>query len=84
MDAATPLADLANLAGAFATLERLPDDDQPAAEALAATMSRWTAADLAAYRAAVLDEVAALASRPVRGFLAVEVTALLAVADHQG
>ena len=80
MDAATPLADLA---GTLATLEQLPADDLPTAEALAATMSGWTAADLAAYRAAVLDEVSALGGRPVRGFLAVEVAALLAVTDHQ-
>ena len=80
MDAATPFADLAQ---ALTVLDQLSAGDLPAAEALAATMSGWTAADLAAYRAAVLDEVTALGGRPVRGFLAVEVAALLAVTDHQ-
>ena len=59
---------------------QLPADDLPAAEALAAAMCGWDAAHLATYRDAVLEEVAALKGRPVRGFLAVEMAALSAVA----
>ncbi len=63
----------------LAEVERLPDPDLPAAEALVAAMADWDAADLAAYRSSVLDELAKLRGRPPRGFLAVELAALSAV-----
>ena len=67
------------LANTLRELGRLPSDDLPAVEALAATMAGWGPADLELYREAVLDEVAALGRRPVAGFLAIEVAALLSV-----
>jgi hypothetical protein len=59
---------------------RLAADDLSAAEALVAAMRGWDATELAEYRTAVLAELAALGDRPVAGFLAVELTALCAVA----
>ena len=59
--------------------ERLSDPDQGAVEALAAAMADWDAADLADYRASVLDELAKLRGRSPHGFLAVELAALSAV-----
>ena len=61
---------------------RLPAADLPAAEALAAAMAGWGAAELADYRAAVLAEAAALGGRPAGGFLAVELAALVTVGDR--
>lgn len=71
----TPLDELRRV---FADLGRLPDADRPAAEALVAAMSDWPAADLAAYRASVLDEAERGGGR-ARGFLAVELAALAQV-----
>ena len=62
-----------------AVVERLPVPDLRAAEALVAAMTDWDAADLAAYRSSVLDELARLRGRPPRGFLAVELAALATV-----
>ena len=68
-----------DLACALDRVDLLPPGDRPAAEALAAAMAGWSPGELADYRAAVLAEVAARDRRPVDGFLAVEVAALLAV-----
>ena len=57
---------------------RLPAADQSAAEALVAAMAGWNAADLAAYRASVLEECARRCGQ-AEGFLAVELAALAAV-----
>lgn len=62
-------------------LEELPPVDRPAAEALAATMAAWDAAELDAYRRAVIDELSTKGSAGVRGFLAVELAALSALTD---
>lgn len=61
-------------------LEGLPPCDRPAAEALAATMAAWDAAELDAYRRAVIDELSTKGSAEVRGFLAVELAALSTLA----
>jgi hypothetical protein len=61
------------------TCAPLADGDSRAAEALVAAMVGWEAAELAAYREAVLAEVAALGNRPPHGFLAAEIAALSAV-----
>jgi hypothetical protein len=55
--------------------------DEKAAEALAGAMAGWDEAALAAYRAAVLDELAAHRKGPMPAFLAVELAALRAVAS---
>jgi hypothetical protein len=57
---------------------RLPAADRSAAEALVAAMAGWTAADLASYRASVLEEAAQVGGQ-ARGFLAVELAALAVV-----
>ncbi len=62
-----------------AAIEHLAERDLPVAEALVAAMADWDAADLAAYRSSVLDELAKLRGRPPRGFLAAELAALSAV-----
>jgi len=62
-------------------LEELPPVDRPAAEALAATMAAWDAAELDAYRSAVIAELSTKGSAGVRGFLAVELAALSTLAD---
>lgn len=59
------------------------EPDRAAVEALVAAMHGWQADQLADYRAAVLDEVAGLRGRPVRGFLAVEVLALVSAGEHR-
>ena len=68
---------------AVGSVERLPLPDLRAAEALAAAMADWDAADLAAYRSSVLDELTLSRGRPPRGFLAVELAAL-SVVDAAG
>jgi hypothetical protein len=55
---------------------RLAAVDVRAAEALVAAMSGWEASELATYKSAVLEELAAHGDKPVSGFLAVELTAL--------
>ena len=83
METTTPLGDLTRLC---AERSDLTPADVPAAEALVAAMAGWHAADLAAYRASVLDEVAKIqrSGRPARGFLAVELAALAQVEAHAG
>lgn len=76
MHAAAPTLDPRR---APADLDLLPPVDRPAAEALVATMARWDAAELEAYRSAVIEELSALGKGRVAGFLAVELAALSAV-----
>lgn len=63
-------------------LDRLPSADRTAAEALVATMVRWDAAELEAYRSAVNEELSARGKGRIDGFLAVELAALSAVDGH--
>ncbi len=63
----------------LAGIEHLAERDLPAAEALVAAMADWDAADLAAYRSSVLEELAKLRGRPPHGFLAAELAALSAI-----
>lgn len=60
-------------------LHNLTEEDLSAAEALADAMSGWNAGELATYRSAVEEELAALGRAPVHGFLAVELAALQVV-----
>lgn len=76
----TPLDDLQGLSADHA---RLPAADRPAADALVAAMAGWPPADLAAYRASVLNEAERRGGR-VNGFLAVEVVALARVEAPPG
>ena len=76
MDATAPMDE--PLRG-LAELDQLPDADRSAAEALAAAMSGWDAAELAAYRASVLEECERLRGGRADGFLAAELAALAAV-----
>jgi hypothetical protein len=71
-----PTPPVAERVRALGQRPRLPAVDVRAAEALVAAMSGWDANELATYRSAVLDEIAAHGDRPVSGFLAVELTAL--------
>ena len=60
-------------------LRPLNATDAKAAEALAGAMADWDEAALAAYRAAVLDELKAHPKGRMPAFLAVELAALRAV-----
>lgn len=74
-----PAAPTIDSRSAEVDLDVLPSADRPAAEALVATMAGWDAAELEAYRSAVIEDLATLGKGRVDGFLVVELAALAAV-----